>query len=48
MVTGTWDTHQREDVAERIVLPAQSRTKGTRVPDVGMHMEYATHECFGG
>jgi hypothetical protein len=35
MVADIWDTHSREDVAERAVLPPRSRTRGTRVQDVG-------------
>jgi hypothetical protein len=35
MVADTWDTHSREDVAERTMLSARSRTGGTRVQDVG-------------
>jgi hypothetical protein len=35
MVADTWDTHSSEDVMERVVLPARSRTGGTRVQDVG-------------
>jgi hypothetical protein len=35
VVVDTWDTHSRDDVVERAVLPARSRTGKTRVQDVG-------------
>jgi hypothetical protein len=35
VVADTCDTYSREDVAERAVMPARSRTGGTRVQDVG-------------
>jgi hypothetical protein len=43
VVTDTWDMHQCENVAERIVSSARSSTGRTRVQDVGTRMEYTTH-----
>jgi hypothetical protein len=34
MVADTWDTQSREDMVERAVLPARSRTGGTSVQDM--------------
>jgi hypothetical protein len=56
-VADTWDTHSHEDVAEWAVLPAQSRTGGTRVQDMGdargaiittvWWLSLKTTQCYG-
>jgi hypothetical protein len=33
-------------MAKRVVSPAQSRTGGTRIQDVGARMRYTTRDCF--
>jgi hypothetical protein len=43
VVVDTWGTHSREDVVEQTVLPAWSRTDGTRVQDVGTRTSCDTH-----
>jgi hypothetical protein len=59
VVTDTWETHRREDVAEQIVSPSRSRTGGTRVQDVGWRVwstlltvvsvvEPQNHQCYRG
>jgi hypothetical protein len=42
MVADAWDTHSHEDVVERAVSPARSRTGETRVQTWGTHMWCAT------
>ena len=48
MVADTWDTHSREDVADWTVLPAWSRTGGTRVWSWRTRTRCGTHGRFGG
>jgi hypothetical protein len=47
-VADTWDTHSREDVVEWTVLPARSRTGGTRVWSWRTRTRCGTHGGFCG
>jgi hypothetical protein len=48
VVANTCDTHSRENVTERAVLPTHSRTGMTCVPDVGDAYTMRYSQRFGG
>jgi hypothetical protein len=47
-VVDTWDTHSREDMVERVMLPMRSRNGGICVQDVGDAHAVRYSWWFGG